>query len=143
MSQILKNKKKARYGASCMFVPISSTRGVKLYATKSECDFAFYMQQKASEKKLGPKVFEAFSIRTTPISRVNAFGTRITFRYGYVTQIAKPVKQLTDKKLKTLLKRLNKNGFSVDDIHYGNIGYLGHNLVCIDFDLVSQQARAW
>ena len=121
-----------------MFVPISSTRGVKLYATKTERDFAFDMQCLASEKKLGPKTFEVFSIRTTPISRVNDLGRKIKFRYGYVTQIAKPVRRLTEKKLKSLLKRLNRNGFATGDIHYGNIGYLGHNLVCIDFDWVSQ-----
>lgn len=122
------NTKKAKFGCCCMFVPLDSKRGVKLYTSKEERDISYFRQKKASKLGLGPKVFKRFSYRE-PIE--------VIFQYGYVTEVAKQGRLIWNDynpKLVKLKNKLEYHGFDTGDVIGPNIGYIGKKLVCIDFD---------
>lgn len=134
LKTIIKNKKRygARFGSSCMFVRLGKTRGVKLYSTRIERDFAYRLQKKAAKLGVGPKVYDIFKLEKA-ISNYEG-----KFLYGYKTQYAQPLNwNYEGSMIQEIGKILDANGMDSADLCGMNMGRIGKRYVCIDFDMNS------
>ena len=133
------NLKKAKFGSCCMFVPLDSSLGVKLYAERYERDISFFRQKKASKLGLGPKTFKRLTLNN-PIVAGTGWRGDVPFKYGFITEKARQYRGIcreSNPKLVKLHRKLEKHGFMSHDVIGPNIGYIGKKLVCIDFDIGS------
>ena len=125
--------KRPKFGCSCMFVAITSDIGIKFYSSKSERNYAFKLQKKASKFRIGPNVFGKIDL-DKPVSGAGVTISDYGFQYGYLTQKARTSSRITDSKIEKLIEKMNDLGFHTSDVCAPNVGYIGKRLVCIDFD---------
>lgn len=154
LTKIIKaNQYKVKTGASCHFIPYSDNRGLKLYHTRADRDYARKHQRKAARHGVAPEVYKSFAYRIprnkrcvlheceVEHSRLSAQRAKRTI-YGYVTERVKQRQVVSEAQFKRLCKKLSKlMGLDPDrDYHwdvYGcprNVGYKNGKLVCVDFD---------
>lgn len=137
LKTIQKGRKKyrgAKYGSMCMFVRISKTRGVKLYNTRRERDYAYKLQKKAYKAGVGPKVYDCFKLEDYLYSKSEGG----YYKYGYKTQIANVrIVPDDDSRMVDLVNTMAMYGFETGDVCWPNTGFIGKRLVCIDFDMGS------
>lgn len=141
-----------RYGANCVFVPISKTVGVKLYTNAENRDYSYHNQKRASKDGLGPQVggrfrFPGFFI--VPKGEIEAEANApeidefmLEMYYGYVTQRARAAGYIYSDELQKLKSSMVAKGFSDYDLLDFNLGRIGKRLVCIDFDMNSHVSRS-
>ena len=110
-------------GCCCRFYKCGRY-GLKVYWTKSERDYACKMQKLAAEHKLGPKVGRKFEVWEDDYEPI----------YGYVTQRASPIDQLSDSKENKIRNELLSIGIDSTDLCAHNCGKINGKIVCVDFD---------
>ena len=144
MLAIQKNRKKAKFGISCIYFALSKTVGVKLYHSEKERDKTCDKQYLASKHGLAPIVGDRFSFNCFWIEHSACSAPNIKYRvvHGYLTQNAVlPSTRWSCHKFYPfeveLESKLRKIGLLHRDLHFGNVGFIGKKLVCIDFDQVS------
>lgn len=130
--------KKPKFGASCVFVRLSSEVGLKFYSSKSERNFAYRLQQRAAKLGIGPLVYGKVDLADGIEIRIKKIGYWCDkfIQYGYLTQIAKQ-KRVSYAAFNTLGRKMRKHGFCTADVCDANVGFIGKKLVCIDFDMGS------
>jgi len=148
-------------GAECLFIPHGDPTeyGFKCFMTQKECIKAASRQKRAFKHDLGPDVISDVKVPIeilVPSKRVKVnLGTlgaidgwnRKARRFGdeglaklwaYRTQVAKRVRiKYNTEEYLDLCKRMNKKGFSSEDIVECNMGRINGKLVCIDFGNLS------
>ena len=131
-------------GVHAYFARLSPTWGLKFFFSSSERNENFRLQAAAHRHGLAPEVKSPFQA-TLPCGRT---------AYGYLTETIKETEKErisrekpniylgwevmeewreTSHDLDTLCYRLRKVGLTDLDMNWGNVGYVGKNLVCIDF----------
>lgn len=127
-------KGQTQSGCSNSFLKISESYGVK-FSKYQNCEIQkqFRNQSKAYEYGLGPFCFDLFEV-------VDNRG--ITHRC-FITQAVETIPGISEffggndklSRIAAHLKKVisRKIGFSFDDDHTGNVGFIGQKLVCIDF----------
>lgn len=127
-------------GIACLFVPLSPKTGAKLYIDKTNRDHSWRLQKKANAYQLGPQTGARFSMNW---ANIFPFGVgedadmeRITI-YGYLTEVVNTQKKTTKRQRKKLAKQIEAIGLVAHDMHDENVGWVGENLVCIDFGVES------
>jgi len=140
LSKLLTSQK-FNHGVTCFFVPLTKVIGAKLFEHSKERNQALTLQKKAAKHGLAPKAGEKFSFswRVFPWDLFEDEPQVIKI-YGYLTQIAETPITLSPKEEEELEKRLRDIGISAFDLHEDNIGKIGKNILCIDFDHESVEA---
>lgn len=117
-------------GAECSFYRKNtrSKTGYKVYGSYEDAVAARKRQLKAYRHGLGPKVGSLI---------IAVDGAEKNLGYGYMTQVAKKISNLSDKQHQIFCDKISQLGFSTGDMAYCNMGRLGKKLVCIDFGCVS------
>jgi len=122
-------------GQACTFLEKSGL-GIKCYAGEHSRNVARENQAKAEEVGLAPLTGEKFDIN------MRIGGTYVSI-YGYLTEIANTsddVKEMAyhgAARYDAFIAKMRKHDFSTGDLHGGNVGMIGDEFVCIDFDSVS------
>ena len=129
-----RKRKFASSGCSCVYFPISKLIGVKIYQSKRERDSTHSKQLYASKFGLAPLVGDQFSFNCINVH--HDMQQHVTYKtvYGYLTQNVQVPKRLCEKLQYKLQEELEQIGLINDDLYYGNVGWIGNRLVCIDFD---------
>jgi len=159
---VRQNFKKRKNGATCLFVPLSSRSGVKLYYHQGTRDACFRKQQRAAKLGFGPRADHPFEIDDADLleffrkktkrakfafgwSKVYKGYDPITYRsifeevkwtkvYGYITQVVKPC-VIRRWEYYELLAKVLKSGMNDCDIGEDhNVGRLNGKPVLYDFD---------
>jgi len=131
-----------KYGISCLFVPINTRVGVKLFPRKTDRDFSFRLQKRLQSFDLSPKLGRSFVYKLEwPIIHDEYNISELTFDilvlYGFFTQRANTCFKNKGRACDILYKEAHKKGFIWDDSHHNNIGMIGKKLVIIDTDPAS------
>ncbi len=127
--------KKSPSGQACTFLQKSGL-GIKCYATEYGRSEAHANQLKAEEFGIAPMTGASFDINMR-------IGNTNVSVYGYLTEIANTSRDVREMaysgatRYDTLVEKMQDNGFGVGDLHSGNVGMIGDEFVCIDFDNVS------
>jgi hypothetical protein len=148
-------------GAECLFIPHGNPTeyGFKCYMTQKECIKAATRQQRAAKNGLGPDVLSDAKVPVeilVPSKRVKVdlgtlqaidswnskarrFGDEgLAKLWAYKTLVAKRVRvKYNNKEYLDLCQRMNKKGFSSEDLVECNLGRLDGKLICIDFGYLS------
>lgn len=127
-------------GSFNLFFRLNDQIGIKLTLNEEIRDKNYKRQQKASKIGLGPEVYGKMDV-----------GYEGEFYYGYFTEIVEVIENVASKgdneyyKLKKQyqeelmeLKEKLKDVFIFKDNHLGNIGWKNGRMVCIDFDVPSE-----
>jgi hypothetical protein len=145
--QLLKNKHCPSSGCNCIFIKLTDRVGIKIYTRKTHRDIAHDLQSKAFKHKVGPQAGEKFSIYNPKHAVAIKIKQHIKRRcphtwdrrwplYCYLTEVVRvPEDGISEKQYLSLFKRLEKVGFSTNDISLEhNVGILKGRAVCYDFD---------
>jgi len=134
---------KSDYGQEAVFIPIDTTRGLKLYRCIKDGKLAHNCQEEAYGFGLGPEVLSPLLEIVFPLgsdSLIRRLKSRFPLgkAYGYYTQLADTRHLDIDIKLIDQVEELKtecmeKLSFNVFDLHSGNVGLIGDKLVLIDF----------
>lgn len=128
-------------GGSCQFYPIKNrkTLGFKEFSSKKKAHFAHKTQKILSQYDLAPKLYTSvckLKFAKDPTGWIPAFSD-----WGFVTEIAQPMKFTTNiRKLKLVQKLVDdifdKANLKFWDCHFSNMGIVYRKnistLVCID-----------
>lgn len=125
--------KRKGHGRSCNYYPVRKGVGVKLYDNSRERDIAYNQQKAFAKIGLAPKVSRKFEV---PYGFNPKGYNPEGYRFGYVTQSA-PTNNLKYKEAGGD-EHFNKlacsyDGYSINDVFYGNVGWLRGKPVFIDF----------
>ena len=122
------------YGISCIFIPLTSDVGVKLYPRKYDRDYSLKWQKRLYRDDLTPKVGNPFIF----VFEWPAYKDGLIFKelklFGFFTQRANTDFENKGLMVKKLRKIASDKGFFWGDSHLGNIGMIGKKLVIIDTD---------
>jgi hypothetical protein len=105
------------YGSECQFYEIGGV-GFKLYHSENDRDFAYELQEYASEHGLGPDVYGKLDVRR---------------KFGYFTEVAQEVEYFGHDEEQSLLRELSDIGMWHIDMKTENVGMLHGEIVVIDF----------
>lgn len=119
-------------GAKCVFIPLNKTVGIKLYTDADNRNFAHRNQKRA--RKFAPKTGEKFDLVVNTLQDNDEAGLIRYWYYGYFTEVAKPIRCLSEKDQDRLSKNLENIGLTGDDLFEGNCGRINGKVVVIDFD---------
>ena len=150
MDAIQNRKKDFRSGISCVYFPLSTTCGAKMYTSEKIRDAAYSKQAHAAKYHLAPQVgdrfsFECFWIGHNPCSKPDICYKVI---HGYLTQNARLEipkrghKATFNEQMWDLEMDLREIGIVNEDLGSSNVGFIGKRMVCIDFDYVSCHWKA-
>jgi len=146
---VIQSRKKAKFGISCIYYALSKAVGVKIYCSEKERDKTCDKQSLAAKHGLAPTVGDRFSFNCVWIEHSTCSAPNIRHRvvYGYLTQnaVLPSMRWSLDKFYPfevELESKLRKIGLVYRDFHFGNVGYIGKKLVCIDFDWASCTFKA-
>jgi hypothetical protein len=134
-------------GSYCAFVPITESIGAKLYFSESERDRIYERQNRAFEHGLGPNTYGVFSFTPDRELRCDAW---LKYKadceiFGYLTEIVETFADGSTgnvengdripefEQIEKLRENLSELDFYFTDDHYGNLGWRGDTLLCIDF----------
>lgn len=128
-------------GGYCQFYPIKhkSSLGFKEFASKKHAKYAYQVQKKLSQYDLAPKLYT--SVCKLKFDQDNSGWIPEYSNWGFVTEIAKPIKYTTNiRKLRTIQKLVDdiyqKTKLKFWDCHFSNMGLVNRDgatkLVCID-----------
>lgn len=138
-----KDKNTSPNGVSCIFFPITSKWGIKTYTSRTTRDKTYDTQDMAADLGFGPEVGEKFD--------VNIDGEAV---FCYITELAETLVneevmekyhngnyELWDEIAKEYQNDIDdldetmeeKMGWTNQDSHIGNYGFLRGKLVVIDF----------
>jgi hypothetical protein len=138
MLAIQRHKRKARYGISCIYMPLSESIGVKIYSSEKIRDKTYEKQAHAANYGLAPIVGDKFSFECFWIGHTCTLpDIRHKIVYGYLTQNAVVKKKGRIHGIGDLRYQLYEIGLVNDDLWNPNVGFIGDRLVCIDFDFCS------
>jgi hypothetical protein len=128
-------------GISCVFVPIHPKTGAKLFLDVYNRNHAWHLQKKAAAKKLAPLVGARFSLSWANVCALDGDSSEVDIQritiYGYLTELVDTRRKSGHRQRDKLVKSLQDIGISAFDLHDENVGWVGKNLVCIDFDFCS------
>lgn len=117
-------------GSWNVFVKMNDKIGLKLTPQESTRDGNYTRQTKAAEIGLGPDTYGKINITVNDI-----------LLYGYFTEIVEMFSSANDVdtvERRDLYDRLiRETGFYFEDCHYDNLGMKNGKMVCIDFDVLS------
>lgn len=141
-------------GGSCQFYPIKNEKnlGFKEFGSKQKAVYAYKIQRKLSRYDLAPKLFTTIT-KLGFAKDCNGWTPEVS-DWGFVTEIAKPVKFSTKNDKLRLIQRLVEDIFEKTklkfwDCHFDNIGLVKrknrNKLVCIDTgkESFSGLSNAW
>jgi hypothetical protein len=125
-------------GIESWFIQMTKKTGVKIFMSKPECRRAMRRQKKAWKHLAAPKV-----LSDKPEQFAMQLDGDIYIRWGYRTEYARPIKTAEDGRrfnyeVEDLALLLESCGLSGCDLHDQNVGFVGRNLVCIDYGDISQ-----
>ena len=154
-----KNNKhnKPKGGAESVFIKLDPKVGLKGFKTKKEARFSMRRQIRAARYGFGPEVMsrEIFEVlmpvggtylSTTRdwlmMSRRPSYRNKHRRLFAYKTEVADKlfngnlVGEMRQK-LNDLEEIMEQHSFSIEDLHYKNIGMIEDKMVCIDFGILS------
>lgn len=132
-------------GIECVFLPLNSKIGLKIYPYKHERDKAYDSQKVFYKKGVAPAVGQKIDLSLPEMHRDDpdmSFARDIP-QYGYTTQIAEKYPWDKDRRagLKDLPKkdrnRFIKSGLPLWDLHEDNIGIVDDKIVFLDFGVAT------
>ena len=124
-------------GGYCAFYTIKSSSAIafKEFISKSRAEYARKTQLKLSKFNLAPKVYSSVcKLKYEELFPAQESG------WGYITEVAKPIKEKNSVSLTSLQKLIEKiydqTKLKFWDCHWQNLGYIirsgKRRLVCID-----------
>lgn len=145
----LKNTAELPSGVASSYVWLGAAIGLKLYPTAEMRDFAAHKQGTAARHGLAPKVGETFTLPAS-FHALPVLQWRSCFEetypsgpliHGYITQAADKTRPIDQTQKRDLIKRLKSikelNAPGDLETQDDNFGYVGEQLVLLDFDIGS------
>ena len=141
--RVLNEVKALPKGAAACFVPLTSELGIKLFAKEEWRDFACEKQKLVFSHSFAPRVGESFILPKELwgldiLQWSSPWDGPCPLIYGYITQRADTSREIRLNDKLTLLEELKRipelqtpADFEEQD---DNFGYIGDQLVVIDFD---------
>lgn len=125
-------------GVECSFVALNNKEGIKAFICEEDARYSHKLQAKAEKAKVGPAVLsDVFPIFMTADSDESSRRDRsLKYKFAYITQLA-IMKTYTRRQKEALCRKLVRVDISTNDMHSGNLGFIGNRLVRIDFGRVS------
>lgn len=132
-------------GIECLFLPLNSRLGLKIYPSKRERDKAFASQKIYFKKGVAPAVGKKIDISLPELQKDNpdiSEGEDVDL-FCYTTQIAKRYPWTKDRRatLRDIPEkdrvRLVRSGMPLWDFHEDNIGIIDNEIVFLDFGVTT------
>jgi len=134
----LESPRKLRFGASCLYVPLTKTICAKLYNRRQARNRTYDLQQHAAVYDLAPKVGEQFDVSLLFVDRLDEWCVSTHRMYGYLSQRARMTGRFISEDDEWYMREsLRDIGINHCDLHSSNVGYINGFMVCIDFDAYS------
>ena len=129
---------KSRSGAECIYIRVTKTTGVKIFACREDAEYSISRQRKAHKIGIGPEVLSP--VHKCGIKGLPEFEDYTkAFAYFYITEVASGVgKRVTDEVVYRLEDMLESIGLGQNDLHEDNIGRINGKPVVIDFGPASR-----